>query len=578
MSHKVLFVDDESRVVEGYRRKLRRHIDMDIACSGSEGLKLIEANGPYAVVVSDMRMPGMDGLEFLSKVKELVPSTVRVMLTGNSDQKTAIDAVNKGRIFRFLSKPCETESVISVLNDGIQEYERNVDENDRLETALNDVENLSNLLSHQANHDALTNLANREEFQRQLNLFLQSSDRNLNEASLCYLNVDQLKLINDGCGRTAGDELLRFVSRILKHQLRKNELLARVVGDEFGILLRDCEITGAAQVAENVRDAISRQPFVWDGEKFFVTVRIGIIPITDEIQSAEQLLSAADSACWTAKEMGGDRVHISQSDDENFSKRKGELKWIGEINSALQENRFCLLYQTIAPITNKKHGHHYEFLIRMKDQEGKLIPPGLFLPTAEKYNLCEKIDRWVIREAFQWLSKHPQHTDNLHLCSINLSGHSLGSSEIFEFVTGEFERSRLPRTKICFEITETATISNFSSAITFIKEFKKTGCLFALDDFGSGLSSFGYLKNLPVDFLKIDGEFVKEIDKNQKDFAMVKSINEVGHIMGIETIAEFVENNSILNKLTEIGVDYAQGYGIAMPSPVEQLISQENIE
>ena len=573
MSCKVLFVDDEINVINGYRRMLRNRVELDTAYSGEEGLQLIEANGPYAVVVSDMQMPGMDGAEFLSKVEDLVPATIRVMLTGNSDQETAANAVNKGHIFRFLNKPCTTVAIMSVLNEGIQEYKRGKDEKDRLETAVLDVDKLSKQLGYQASHDVLTNLLNREEFHRRLNLLLECSDGEEKDASLCHLEIDQFKLINDGCGRTAGDELLRVVSKIIKSQLRKNDLLARLVGDEFGILLNYCEIESATQVAENIRDAISKQQFVWNEEKYSISVSIGIIPVDDELRSAEDLLLAADSACFIAKDKGRDRVHICRGNDENLAKRSGDLKWIGAINSALQEHGFCLHYQTIAPVLDRGHGHHYELLIRMKDQQGKIIPPGMFLPTAEKYDLCEKIDRWVVREAFQWFAKHPQHLNDLHLCSINLSGPSLGSTELLDFVTQEFERSQIPRSKVCFEVTETAAISNFSSAINFIKELKKTGCLFALDDFGSGLSSFAYLKNLPVDFLKIDGIFVKEIDKNPVDFAMVKSIHDIGRVMGIETIAEFVENDAILNRLKEIGVDYAQGYGIAKPGPIEQLIS-----
>jgi EAL domain-containing protein (putative c-di-GMP-specific phosphodiesterase class I) len=287
--------------------------------------------------------------------------------------------------------------------------------------------------------------------------------------------------------------------------------------------------------------------------------------------SLTDILSAADAACYAAKDAGRNRIHVYYSDDIELSRRRGEMGWVSKINQALEDDRFCLEKQAISSLSKKPvkpRGNHYELLLRMRDDDGELIYPGAFLPAAERYNLSEKIDRWVVKTTLEWLSTDNAELDSLALCSIHLSGNSMGDAGFLDFLLTQIEISSVPPTKICFEITETAAIANLGAAIQFIHALKDIGCLFALDDFGTGVSSFNYLKNLPVDFLKIDGSFIREIHKDPKDFAMVRSINEIGQVMGKETIAEFVENDAILEVLSDIGVNYAQGFAIGRPTPI----------
>jgi diguanylate cyclase (GGDEF)-like protein len=423
-------------------------------------------------------------------------------------------------------------------------------------------------MAHQATHDALTGLINRSEFEFRLQRVLTTSRTEEVEHALCYLDLDQFKVINDTCGHVAGDELLRQLGGILRERIRKRDSLARLGGDEFGILMEHCSLDEAQRVATAVRRAIEDFRFLWENKNFNVGVSIGLVPVTEHSKSITDVLSAADAACYAAKDSGRNRVHVHREDDAELARRHGEMQWVSRIHRALEEERFQLEFQPIVPISTPINGReHYELLIRMQDDD-RMVPPGAFLPAAERYHLATKVDRWVIYNACNWLAQHPEHLDRLHLCGINLSGHSLGDEEFLMFVAREMEQAKIPPSKICFEITETAAIANLSSATRFIKALKLQGCRFALDDFGSGFSSFAYLKNLPVDFLKIDGVFVKDIVEDPIDFAMVKSINEIGQVMGKQTIAEFVENADILEKLREIGVDYAQGYGMGRPQPM----------
>jgi EAL domain-containing protein (putative c-di-GMP-specific phosphodiesterase class I) len=326
-------------------------------------------------------------------------------------------------------------------------------------------------------------------------------------------------------------------------------------------------------VANTLRELIEDFRFSWGGKNFNVGASFGLVPITKASKDRAEVLSAADSACYAAKEQGRNRIHIYQQDDAELVRWRGQMQWVSSINRALEEDRLKLYFQSIVPIKRRDdEREHYELLIRMEDENGRLVPPGAFLPAAERYNLATKLDRWVIGTALRWLSRHPQHLERLSLCFINLSGQSLGDQGLLRFVSRLFDEMKIPSQKICFEVTETAAIANLSSATSFIKELKLRGCRFALDDFGSGLSSFAYLKSLPVDFLKIDGLFVKDIMDDSIDLAMVRSINDIGHVMGKQTIAEFVENKAILERLRQIGVDYAQGYGIGRPRALAEML------
>ncbi len=431
---------------------------------------------------------------------------------------------------------------------------------------------LSEQLSYQASHDALTGLLNRRAFEQRLQQLLETAQTERIEHVFCYLDLDQFKVINDTCGHVAGDELLRQLGQLLNETIRDRDTLARLGGDEFGILLERCSIKEAARVTTAVQNAIERFRFYWEEKSFNIGISIGVVPINQSSENMAGVLSMADAACYAAKDAGRNRTHIYAPDDTELAKRRGEMHWVAEINRALEESRFRLYFQSIIPLSNhENHSEGYELLIRMQDETGRIIAPGAFLPAAERYNLATKLDRWVVSTAFEWFSRHREQLNQTLLCSINLSGNSLGDDEFLQFIIGQFEDLNLPPEKICFEVTETAAIANLTNATRFIKALKQRGCLFALDDFGSGLSSFAYLKNLPVDFLKIDGIFVKDIVDDPVHLAMVKSINEMGRVMGKKTIAEFVESDNIRKKLQELGVDYAQGFGIGRPQPLEEM-------
>jgi diguanylate cyclase (GGDEF)-like protein/PAS domain S-box-containing protein len=430
---------------------------------------------------------------------------------------------------------------------------------------------LSEQLEYQAQHDSLTGLINRGEFERRLRRVLNSQSAG-NEHALCYLDLDQFKIINDSCGHLAGDELLRRVSYMLNRVVRKRDTLARLGGDEFAMLLEHCPLEQAKRVATEILDSVCTLRFSWEGKRFTPGVTIGLVPINEHSGTVTDVLSAADAACYAAKDAGRNRVHVYHPDDSELSKRRSEMHWVSEINRALEENRLCLAAQPIASVAGTgsgRKGKHYEVLIRMRDEAGKVIYPGSFLPAAERYNLSVRLDRWVVSAVIAWLQENPEQLASLALCAINLSGHTLGDTDFLDFLLEKFQAEGIAADKFCFEVTETAAVANLGAAIEFITALKSIGCSFALDDFGSGLSSFNYLKNLPVDYLKIDGSFIREITHDPIDRAMVQSINDIGHVMGMETIAEFVEDEGILQVLQQIGVDYVQGFAIGRPEMLD---------
>ncbi len=432
---------------------------------------------------------------------------------------------------------------------------------------------LNRRLSYHASHDILTGLVNRREFENRLERALKSAKAREASYAVCYLDLDQFKIVNDSCGHSAGDALLGQLGALLKSKIRWRDTLARLGGDEFGVLLESCSLEEAMQTAESLRMAISDYRFMWEDRSFRLGVSIGVVPITADNDDVAGLLSAADSACAAAKEAGRNRIHSFQENDIDLMRRRREMQWAARINTALEENRFELFRQTIQPLQAEEEGAHYEILLRMRDENGGIISPGLFIEAAERYGITPSIDRWVIRTAFRWLVSEADERERLSLCSINLSGQSLADDKFLPFVTDQFRMSGLDATKICFEITETAAIASYSQANRFINALKELGCKFALDDFGTGLSSFGYLKHFPVDFLKIDGSFVKEILHDPIDREMVRSINEIGHLTQKKTIAEFAENEEIITMLRGMGIDYAQGYGVSEPKRVTRAVA-----
>ncbi|MDQ3185622.1 MAG: EAL domain-containing protein [Pseudomonadota bacterium] len=420
-------------------------------------------------------------------------------------------------------------------------------------------------MTYQASHDALTGLIDRREFERRLEQALLGK-KDGKQHTLLYLDLDQFKIVNDTCGHMAGDALLKQLTSILQAQLRTNDTLARVGGDEFGLLLESCPTESALRLADLLRQTVHEFPFIWKDKVFQLGLSIGLVTFGNGSETLPDILHMADAACYLAKDKGRNRVQIYTAEDMGIAQRHGEMGWVGRIRKALEEQRFVLYSQKILSLVNSPDaGEHYEVLLRMQDEDGKLVPPMAFIPAAERYGLMPQLDRWVITTAFtQYSRRHPAGSA-LGTCAINLSGASICDENFYEFVVSQLELLKVPPAGICFEITETSAITNLPQAAVLIFKLKELGCRFSLDDFGSGMSSFAYLKQLPVDYLKIDGSFVKDMIDDPIDRAMVEAINHIGHVMQIETIAEFVENDAILEALRRIGVHYAQGYGIERP-------------
>lgn len=429
---------------------------------------------------------------------------------------------------------------------------------------------LTKQLSYQATHDALTGLINRREFEVRVKQAIKSAQSEQKNHAMFYVDLDQFKVVNDTCGHHAGDELLKQITGRIKSLLRESDTLARLGGDEFGVLLVGCPVARAAEVAEKIRADVEQFRFPWEDRVFRVGTSIGLVPITPETRDLTELLSAADSACYVAKEGGRNQVHIYKADDKAIAQQQGQMAWMPRIQKALEKGLFELHFQSIIPIKNAKSGRLCgEVLVRMIDEKKKppehCIPPNAFIPAAERYQLMPKIDRWVIAKTFELLSKQKDILKHWEMCSINLSGQSMGDTKLLEYILQGLKKTRLPADVLCFEITESSVISNMEEAHVFINTLQKLGCKFALDDFGTGLSSFSYLKNLPVDFVKLDGELVRDIAKDKTSYAMVEAINQVAHVMGIKTIAEHVETVATINALKRISVDYAQGYVVDTP-------------
>ncbi len=560
---KILLVEDNSgdayllqRLLVNVERK-----KFEFACVErlSAAINCLENNN-FDVILLDLALPDSLGLDTLRQICASAPEIPIIVLTGLDDEDTAIEALREGAQDYLVKGEISEVLLVRAIRYAV--------ERKRLQ------QNLAYKLSWQAKHDALTGLINRREFKNQLVQAIESAkDRDYRHA-LCYLDLDQFKVINDTCGHSAGDELLLQATALLTQSVRSTDILARLGGDEFGFLLYQCPLEQAEQIADGLRKLIGDFSFTCQGQNVNISASIGLVEINERTQDLTSVLSAADAACYAAKEKGRNCIHVYRDNDRELARQRGERKWISKINQALVENRFSLYCQKIISLHPGVEEEHYEILLRLVDERGFLIPPMNFIPAAEHYDLMPAIDRWVVStflinyERYYLQTLLPQKSFYSCLYTINLSGASLNNDQFLDFLKQQLAQSPILPKTICFEITETTAIANLNKVAHFIHSLKQLGCSFALDDFGSGMSSLSYLKNLPVDYLKIDGSFVKNLTSDRIDYAMVESFNHIAHVMGIKTIAEFVENEAILDKLQVIGIDYAQGYGIARPYPL----------
>ncbi len=433
---------------------------------------------------------------------------------------------------------------------------------------------LEKTIKHQAAHDPLTDLLNREAFDLELSDHIYDARNNNKQHFLCYLNLDRFKLINDTAGHDAGDQCLIQITSLIKSCIRADDISGRLSGDEFGLILKNCTREGAIKTTQNIIKIISEKGFSWDDCEYKLGVSIGVNPLDKNTQDSADAMRKADLACYAAKDHGKGQTYFYEEEDSELIRRQEETFWAARITDAIEHNRLQLYAQPIVPLKNNGTMYnHVEILVRLIDEDKQIIMPHAFIPAAERYNLMHLIDKKIIFDTFSFIHDYADKDENNTHYSINLSGNTFGEPDIVDYIINSAEKFNIDTRIICFEITETAAIKNLQKAKHFIKKLKTHGFKFALDDFGSGLSSFQYLKNLSVDYLKIDGNFVSDMVNNTIDHAMVAAINEVGHIMGVKTIAEYVENDQIIKKLQNMKVDFGQGYGIEQPKPLRELLS-----
>ncbi len=519
----------------------------------AEDLSSMLEKGPWDMAITDHQMPNFDSGRAIKIVKSRDPDMPVIIVSGSIGEEFAVNSMRDGAN-DYIMKSNMARLVPAVIRE-LREVEARRDRL-RIEKALH----------HVMHYDELTGLTNRTEFELRLRRSVDIAREENRHHALLYLDLDQFKIVNDTCGHAAGDSLLRQLAPVLQKPIRSRDTLARVGGDEFCILLENCSDKKAINIAYQIRKLVESFSFTWEKKRIGLSVSIGMVFVTPESKSAEELLSAVDLACQSAKEQGRNCLQVYHADEDKLLQRKTEMMWAMRLDAAILGNRFVLYRQMIKPVNkdnNNNQAPHYEILLRMLDTDGKIILPGEFIPAAEKYGRMRGIDRWTIKNACKAISLCRGGEQGVY--AINISGDSFGDESLYGFVTQQIEKYSLNASQICFEVTETAAIINFHNALDFIKRIRGMGCKISLDDFGSGLSSFSYLKMMELDYLKIDGSFVKGIVESKMDRAIVKSINQIGHAAGIKTIAEYVENMEIYNCLRDIGVDYVQGYGIDKP-------------
>lgn len=562
-SIRLLVVDDSENDAILLVKELNRHgysPDFDRVWEISSLESKLTAE-KWDLIITDHYMPELNSGDVVDTVRSMGLDTPVIILSGLIPEQAAIDAMRAGAQ-DYVMKDNMARLIPAI--------ERELNEA-RSRAARAEAEDA---LNYMTNYDPLTNLVNRAELERRLErALILSQERNQAHVFL-YIDIDQFKIINDTAGHVAGDELIRQLASKLKKLIRESDTLARLGGDEFGVLLENCAVSHAKEIAKEIMTKISEFRFYWEDRNYHISASIGFVEINQQnVSNVSEILSAADIACYTAKDQGGNRIKVYRKYDYEMTKRYGDMQWASIINQAIEHNWFRLYKQSIFPIKMSDGDlDRCEFLLRMLDKDGELKNPDAFIPAAERYKLMPKIDRWVIDSVFTYLSglfsQSPLKQTDTARYFINISGMSLSDSSFYQYVREKLEQYKIPPKTICFEVTETAAIEHLSNAVEFINKIRADGCCFALDDFGSGVSSFAYLRTIPVDFIKIDGTFITHLEEQPMDRAIVESINHIGHIAGKQTIAEFVENDRTLQQLREIGVDYVQGFGLERPAPV----------
>ena len=500
---------------------------------------------------------------------EEVFSDVEQQVNAQTTSTTKVSADDSFQIQSFWRRPDGVRRVIITSGKPIRNVSGQLHGYRGTSRDISDSYSLTEELGYQASHDTLTDLLNRRAFEQRLQTLLSRIKKTPGEHALCYLDLDQFKVVNDTCGHIAGDELLRSLAAKLQNQVRKRDTVARLGGDEFGVLLEDCPPERAWQLVSNLHKSINDFRFVWNDLSFHVGVSIGLVPINSSKTTLDELLAAADRACYVAKDQGRNRIHLYRSDDIAVANSHGEIRWVNRIQRALDEERVVICLQPIRPvIPDASIGESHEVLVRLLDEKGALIAPSAFLPAAERYNLSTAVDRRVLDEALRYFTADSARLERLSTAFINLSAHTFGNRSFLDFILERAQFYQMPPEKLCFEISERTAISRLEDARDFVEELRHIGCRFALDDFGRGTYSFRYLKELSVDFVKIDGSFVRNMLTDPMDLVVVRAITEVARLSNAATVAEYVESPEILAKLAELGIDYAQGFAVGKPVPI----------
>ncbi|HEB67907.1 MAG TPA: GGDEF domain-containing response regulator [Gammaproteobacteria bacterium] len=546
--------EDDALLLERELHRGGYRPQMTLVDSSAE-MRAALAGDSWDLVIADHNMPGFDSLDALALVRELQPDLPFIVVSGSIGEEIAVDVMKSG------ANDYVMKNNLARLLPAIERELREA-ENRRAHAAAEAT------IRHMAYHDSLTGLINRAEFEHRLHDAVERASHADGEHALLYIDLDQFKLVNDSCGHLAGDELLRRLTRHLRHTVRESDTLARLGGDEFGVLLMNCSLERAEQIARELLDRIREYRFVWEDRQFRVSASLGVVRISGE-EDAQTLLSMADMACYAAKDRGRNRVHVYTTSDEELTRRRNELQWIQRLREAMTDGNLILYRQRIAALQGGTP--HHELLLRMRDGD-TIVGPGVFIPAAERYSLMPEIDRWVIARACRSLAAfHRQGgADRPHgALFINLSATSLSDDELIDFIDRQLAENAVAPGCLGFEITETAAIADFDYARHLIGELRRRGCKVALDDFGTGMSSFAYIKSLDVDFLKIDGSFVRQMLDDPIDATIVEMVHRIARMAGMQTIAEFVESNAIRERLQSLGVDFAQGYAIERPQPLD---------